>query len=196
MKEYGKLFVVLTLVAFLCGAVLAFTYEWTQEPIRQAAEARLLNSLRRVVPASEESPQPLDLPAANGPTVRFFHFPSSGAVAFTVRTDQGYGGAIDLLVGLDRQGRITGLDVLTHNETPGLGSQILKPAFIQQFPGQPLHETDWRLLQEGGAVQGISGATISSRAFCDALRKALALYQTYRAQHDLLSTTSTDTHAP
>jgi electron transport complex protein RnfG len=196
MKEYGRLILVLSIVAFACGAILAVTYEMTREPIRSASEARLFQALRRVVPEVSGTPQPVDVASDDGASVRFFCFPESGAVAFSVRTDQGYGGGIELLVGLDRDGRITGLDVLTHNETPGLGSQILNPSFRNPFVGRSLEGSDWRLTKEGGSVEGISGATISSRAVCDALRRAMTLYSVYRSRIETQNSLREGSNAP
>jgi electron transport complex protein RnfG len=80
----------------------------------------------------------------------------------------GYGGPIVLLVGVDtKEGKITGLKVLEHQETPGLGSNVAEAGFLSQFLGKSL-ESPFRV---GEDVQAVSGATISSRAVARACAK-------------------------
>ena len=86
--------------------------------------------------------------------------------------------------------------MLTHNETPGLGSQILNPSFRNPFVGRSLEGSDWRLTKEGGSVEGISGATISSRAVCDALRRAMTLYSVYRSRIETQNSPREGSNAP
>lgn len=83
----------------------------------------------------------------------------------------GYGGDLEILVGLDNSFAITGISILSQNETPGVGTKITENSFTDQFRGLSLN--DIALKAEGGKVDAITGATISSRAVIDAIREKM-----------------------
>ncbi len=96
---------------------------------------------------------------------------------FAVTTNKGYGGTIEILVGVDPSGqKITGVRIAQHSETPGLGANIVQvrpgdeePWFLKQFRGLTADRIS--LKASGGPVDGITAATISSRAVTDAVRE-------------------------
>lgn len=83
----------------------------------------------------------------------------------------GYGGNIDILVGLDSGFGIKGISILSQTETPGLGSRITESLFTDQFKG--LSVSDIALKSEGGKIDAITGATISSRAVVNAVKEKM-----------------------
>ncbi len=90
--------------------------------------------------------------------------------AFTV-IGKGYGGEIEMLVGIENDAAtIRGLSVITHGETPGLGAKITEPWFQEQFQGKSVN--DLALTKDGGEIDAITGATISSSAVVDAVKEA------------------------
>ena len=97
--------------------------------------------------------------------------------AINVYSDNGYSGRIELIVGITQNGSINNIEVISHKETPGLGSKIKDKEFIDQFIGKTAEDLDMRVKKDGGGVDGISGATISSRAFCEAVKQALEAYK-------------------
>jgi electron transport complex protein RnfG len=88
----------------------------------------------------------------------------------------GYGGTIDLMVGLNPEGSITGVQVLRHTETPGLGAKITEEKFLKQFIAKNVRDTNWSLKKEGGDIDQVSGATISPQAVVKALNGGLTLF--------------------
>ena len=88
----------------------------------------------------------------------------------------GYGGPIDLMVGLNPEGTITGVQVLRHTETPGLGAKITEEKFLKQFASRNIQDTNWALKKEGGDIDQISGATISPQAVVKALNEGLVFF--------------------
>jgi len=82
---------------------------------------------------------------------------------------QGYGGDIELLVGLENESCIKDVSVITHSETPGLGAKITEPWFTQQFKGATID--DLALKKDGGQIDAISGATISSTAVVKTIKE-------------------------
>ena len=91
---------------------------------------------------------------------------------------KGYGGDVGLMVGIDTEtDKVIRVSVTTHSETPGLGSKAKEdPAFVQQFQGLSLQDTI-AVTKDGGQVNSISGATITSRAVANAAAKASDVYK-------------------
>jgi electron transport complex protein RnfG len=83
---------------------------------------------------------------------------------------KGYGGDIDILIGLEDETTIKGITIISQSETPGLGSRIAESSFASKFAG--LNIGDVALKQDGGQIDAITGATISSGAVVDAVRTA------------------------
>jgi electron transport complex protein RnfG len=97
----------------------------------------------------------------------------------------GYNGAIHLLVGLTADGTITGVRVLSHSETPGLGDRIerAKSDWILQFDGKSLAKPPpekWAVVKDGGVFDALTGATITPRAVVKALRNTLLYFERHR----------------
>jgi electron transport complex protein RnfG len=182
MKELVKLVLALTLVSVIAGALLSITQKCTAEPIRLAEQRQLMDSLRKVLPPAEGDPLVLTLPAADGGSNTFYVARKGGAlagVAFSCSSPNGYGGPVEALVGLTPDGVIHGLGI-KQKETPGLGTKIAADAFVNQFIGKPLDGPAWKVTKDGGSVDAVSGATISSRALCDAISNGLKIYQDNR----------------
>ncbi|HEX5171325.1 MAG TPA: RnfABCDGE type electron transport complex subunit G, partial [Cyclobacteriaceae bacterium] len=108
-------------------------------------------------------------------SLQFFPAKKNGELIGTaVKTSspRGYAGDIILIVGFDKAGNILNIQVLQHTETPGLGSKMTMPSFIDQFIGVNPGTTPLRVKKDGGKVDAISGATITSRAFSEAVQLA------------------------
>lgn len=107
------------------------------------------------------------------------------AVVFQSVAPEGYGGSINLLVGVDKHGNITGVRAMTpHAETPGLGDKIelKKSPWILGFNGKSLSDPDesrWAVKKDGGAFDALTGATITPRAVVSAVKNTLL----YARQH-------------
>ncbi len=88
-----------------------------------------------------------------------------------IASGSGYGGDIDILVGLNNSFEIKGVSILSQTETPGLGARIIESSFTDQFKG--LSVNDITLKSEGGKIDAITGATISSSAVVDAIHEKM-----------------------
>ena len=118
------------------------------------------------------------------------------AAAFELLAPNGYNGPIRLLLGVRADGRISGADVLSHRETPGLGDGIEphRSNWMAQFNGHSLTAptaSGWQTRKDGGMFDHLTGATITSRAVINALANGLHFVQQH--QHELFPATS---HAP
>jgi len=109
------------------------------------------------------------------------------AVLLHAVAPDGYTGALRLLVAIDAQGRLIGVRVLEHRETPGLGDFVeeRRTDWIRQFTGRSLEETPaarWQVRKDGGDFDQYTGATITSRAVTHAVRDALAYFARHREE--------------
>lgn len=87
----------------------------------------------------------------------------------------GHEGLIHVMVGVNPDGKITGISITTQSETPGLGSRVTEPSFTKQFKGMTLSDS-LNLSAKGGKIDAVSGATVSSKGVVTAVRKALELF--------------------
>ena len=113
------------------------------------------------------------------------------AVILRFAAVDGYSGPIDLLAGIEADGRLAGVRVITHRETPGLGDAIEagKSDWIRSFDGKSLGAppaAEWTVRRDGGAFDQFTGATITPRAVIQAVRLALEYHERHR---DLLYST-------
>lgn len=117
------------------------------------------------------------------------------AVAFTAIAPNGYNGKIHLLVGISFEGELTGVRVIKHKETPGLGDKIdiKKADWILGFNGLSLSNPDesmWKVKKDGGEFDQFTGATITPRAIVTAVKKALLYFD--KRRDELFAVTETD----
>lgn len=181
----------LALAAALSAALLSLAAHWTREPIAAARERARLAPLLALVPGADAPDQlslhPLPVPpqflaglGLNEPEPAYQVRRGDAVLAVIVPTisDQGYGGRIRLLVGIDPAGNIAAVAVVEQRETPGIGDRILaaKSDWIRVFTGRSRNDpppTRWQVRSDGGAFDQITGATISSRAVVRQVRRAL-----------------------
>lgn len=107
------------------------------------------------------------------------------AVVLEAAAPDGYAGEIRLLIGIHADGRIAGVRVTAHRETPGLGDyiEIAKNRWITQFDGRSLADTpaeQWKVRKDGGGFDSMAGATVTPRAVVKATRKALEYFAVHR----------------
>lgn len=183
-KESTFINMVVTLfaVTFIASATLGGIYEITKEPIAKAKLNKKLKAIQQVVPEFDNDPNsemytietdnaemPLEVyPAKQGGELV--------GVAVKTYTMKGYSGLIQLMVGFKPDGTINKISVLQHKETPGLGTKMAEASFKDQFYGKNPADFTLEVKKDGGDVDAITAATISSRAFCDAVQRAYDQY--------------------
>ena len=99
--------------------------------------------------------------------------PDAAGYVFTTSA-KGYGGDVEIMTGVDAEGKVTGVSILTINETPGLGMNAKKDDFRQQYVGK---SGELAVNKDGGEIVAITSATVTSRAVTKAVNEALALYE-------------------
>ncbi len=107
------------------------------------------------------------------------------AAAFKVAAPNGYSGTINVLVGINYDGTISGVRILTHQETPGLGDniQLSRTPWVLGFEGKSLHNPtlkQWAVKKDGGVFDQFTGATISPRAVVGVVKRTLLYFEKHR----------------
>lgn len=186
MKEILKLMLVLTSICFVSALALSQVYELTKEPIAYQKRLEVLRAIRVVLPEIDNEPdkdvvhlRSSDTADGEPRDITFYRGRLNSdvvGIAFVVGSREGYGGNIDIMLGIDPQGGILGIEVLSHLETPGLGAKIVEKPFKQQFVGRSLENTRWGVRKDGGDIDQITGATISPRAVVKAIERGLRVF--------------------
>lgn len=170
-----NMFIVLTVIALISAAALAFTYGQTKPILDEQARQKQIQAVSDVIPGAFDNEPTAEAITVDGfEGVEIYPAKEGGALIGTaVRTSssEGYGGTVTIMVGFDPQGEITGTTVLAHTETPGLGAKMTERSFREQFVGMAA-DGGIAVEKDGGGVDAITAATISSRAFCDAINRA------------------------
>jgi electron transport complex protein RnfG len=162
----------LTAISVVMAGALSIVYLKTRGPIEQAAKKKEKEAIEQVLPAFNSDPAAYAR-NINGSTI----YPvkqQDKVVGYAVKTstDIGFGGDIELIAGFLPDGTIYNSMVLQHKETPGLGTRMTEPKFKDQFNGKNPADFKLKVKKDGGQVDAITAATISSRAYCDALQRA------------------------
>jgi len=184
--------------ALIASVLLGVTNCSTEGTIQRRLDEDLKKSLEEVVPAAlydnDMLQDTLTIPSAeynigtNETTV--YIAKKSGqvsAVCFKFTAPDGYSGAINMIMGIDRDGNILGVRVLSHKETPGLGDKIevAKSDWILNFVGRSLDNlapVKWAVKKDGGEFDQFAGATITPRKSVQAIYRGLQLFKAHQEQ--------------
>lgn len=179
---------VLTGVTVLAVSLLAYVNELTKEPIALANLNTLNTELKKVVPEFTNNPvlesDTVYEDVKGKQAIKYIIYPAKNGddwVGTAVESKaMGFGGDIKVLVGFDTEGNIYDYSLLSHAETPGLGSKAdiwfkkdQKGSIIGLNPG----EKDIRVKNDGGDIDAITASTITTRAFLNAVNAAYAAYK-------------------
>ncbi len=189
MNKIIKNTIILTLITLISGLGLGVVYEITKEPIAQAQEAAKKEAWQAVFPeaslddfAAVEIDQTVadQVVADLGIQATIDEACTVGDLGYVVTTTdkEGYGGNIQITVGITADGTISGVSILSISETAGLGMKATEPAFYEQYHGKQTES--FYVSKDGGngePIDALSGATITSRAVTGAVNAALAYYQ-------------------
>jgi len=168
------LFVVTLVSAGLLGSVFALT----KEPIRLAELKKKNEAIQVVVPGFDNEPsQEVQKVFADGDTLYFYTARKGEEIlgtAVETFTNKGFSGEFKLMVGFSPDGSIIDIAVIKHAETPGLGDKMerSKSDFNVQFMGKHPENFNLAVKKDRGDVDAITASTITSRAYCDAVKRA------------------------
>jgi electron transport complex protein RnfG len=172
---------VLLLIASVSSALLAYVYKLTKEPIELANKKKKIEALSQVLPEFDNSPIDESFKIAAGENEdSLVCYPGTKngqvvGIAIESYTDKGFSGHFTVMIGFEPDGTIYNTMMLEHHETPGLGDKADKEKsdWSNQFNGKnPAEGYKLQVTKDGGDVDAITAATITSRAYTDAVERA------------------------
>jgi len=186
----------LAVIAGICTALVAVTYQGTRQRIAANEQAWLEQSLQpalagvffegSVTESKLIIPAPNELPGRSDTLVyRVYAEDDPVAALFAVTAPDGYAGPIGVLIGIAYDGTVTGVRILEHRETPGLGDRLVssRSDFVFQFDGRSLGDPDekgWAIQRDGGQFDQLTGASVTPRAVINAIRQTLIYFDANR----------------
>src|SRR5665648_77485 len=177
-SNFKNMTIALFVITAIAGLALATVYSVTKEPIAIARKLKINNAIKMVIPEFETISDTVLMPENGKDSIRIHRLlkgTENSGNAIETYTDEGFAGRFSLMVGFMPDGSISNIEVLEHKETPGLGTKMTTPKFKDQFKGMKIEDSPGEKLKvkkDGGTVDAITAATISSRAFCDAVNRA------------------------
>ena len=179
------MFLSLFLICLVVSAILAVANEFTRGPIEKLKKVKLENAIRKVIPGFDNSPLDEAFWTKINDTDSLKVFPAKKdgkemGAAVESNSMRGFNGEIKVIVGFDLDGKLLNYIVLQHAETPGLGDKMgtwfKQNKNNRNVIGRNLKEGALRVSRDGGDVDAITAATITSQAFLDAINRAYAAY--------------------
>lgn len=176
-STFKNMVVSLTLISLIASTCLGFVYEFTKGPIELANLNKKLIAIKQVVPEFNNNPnkEMYRLPTGEGDSLDVYPAKIDDTIigyAINSYTLKGFSGNVSLMAGFKPDGTIINITVLEQKETPGLGTKMTEPEFKDQFNDKNPAVFQLKVKKDGGSVDAITAATISSRAFCDAVQRA------------------------
>lgn len=174
----------LTIVALISATSLGYIYELTKGPIDAAKLKKKLKAIQEVVPEFSNDPNADMFKVVSdikGDSLEFYPaYNNEKLVGTAIKTfsDKAFTKRIFIMVGLLPDGTIKNIQVLEHAETPGLGDKMSKKKsdWSNQFNDKNPESFKLKVTKDDGSVDAITAATISSRAYCDAVDRAYKAY--------------------
>ena len=183
----------LAVIGIVAGGLLGGMYAITKDPIAESEKKQLTDSIEEVAPAFNNSPED-DRDTIKVDNKDFVIYPAmengklNGAAVLGYSMD-GFSGEVAVLCGFDAEGNVTDYRVIRHAETPGLGAKMEEwfhdPTGARSVVGKNPSVTSFYVTKDkaqGGEIDAITAATISSRAFLSIMRNAYMAYREYAQQ--------------
>ena len=182
-STFTNMVLTLFIVTLVASSALGLIYKVTKKPIEKGKLEKKTQAIRNVVP--DFTNQPLEeayTTEIDGFEITLYPAKKEGkqvGVAVSTITSKGFSGEIKLMVGFKPDGTINNIAVLEHKETPGLGDKMekSKSEWSLQFNGKNPEDFELYVQKDGGDVDAITASTISSRAYCDAVRRAFEAFK-------------------
>ncbi len=191
-KKQGVLRPVVTLVAIAClsAFILGYVHELTLEPIKRAKDNQELAAIAEVVGDFDNNPfaEKMTITTKNKKH-KMVMYPARkdgalNSVAIKTYSNNGFGGRIELIVGFNVDGSIKNFKIISSHETPGLGTKVDEPRFKEQFKGFYPRRQVLKVKQDGGDIDAVTAATVSSRAVLKAIERALSAFSNFNSGRD------------
>ena len=172
LKDMIKTGLFLLVFAALSGLMLAFCESYTAPEIEKIKEQKASEAMSKALPSANNF-EPSELGHIGKDK-------SNNVVGMVIKTKpKSYGKELEMLVGIENNGKVSGVEILSHSETPGLGAKVTSDKFKNNFSKliQENPNPIFKIKKEGGDVDAITAATITSKAFCKGINEALDKYK-------------------
>jgi electron transport complex protein RnfG len=197
-KQIAMTSLLLMLFAIIGGGMVGVTYQGTAEQIAENEREAMLRNLNQILPATSYDNDLINDTLQLEADERLGREESSSAyvarkdgavrsIIFSPIAPDGYSGAIKLLVGVNVDGTLAGVRVISHKETPGLGDaiEIERSDWLLRFDGLSLNNPNtrgWAVKRDGGVFDQFTGATITPRAVVKAVHRTLIYFDRHKKQ--------------
>lgn len=163
-----RLTVTLLLITAIVAGLLGLVNFLTEDKIQALEDEKARSAMREVLPA--DSYEPLET-AAEGVSALY----RADEAGYVVRVSvSGFGGMVDMMVGISNDCAVTGVSIVSHSETASLGANCTREDFRAQFVGKT---GELAVTKDGGQIDALTGATVTSRAVTKGVNLALACVQ-------------------
>lgn len=182
MKDMIKMGLILLVFTAVSATVLGVTNSATEGIIKERLHAENIAAIAALLPEAEEFELvEREVHQDRNLIVEIYEGSTAGeVVGYTVKTNpNGYGGRVEVLTGINMEGSITGVKIGTQSETPGLGTKVTEPVFLNQFVGRGTAENF--IATKGGEtgdqyINAITGATVSTNAVTEGVNVARSVF--------------------
>ncbi|MPM01751.1 Electron transport complex subunit RsxG [bioreactor metagenome] len=179
MKENFKLGGILLIITMIAGLLLGVANNLTKEAIIENSKVSK-EDLNYILPQASSIQDINNLDTEGNVKEIYEALNENNVVGHVIKvTKKGFHGPVDFVIGISNDGKISGIKVLSHSETPGLGAKISEEKFTSRFKDKPANgylELVKITPNKDNEVEAISGATVSSRASVTAVNEAITFY--------------------
>jgi electron transport complex protein RnfG len=182
LKENIKLGLILLLITGVAGLLLGGAYEITKAPIAASIEADKQAALKEILPMADKF-DTADVKIDSNKKISEVNIGLTGTeiAGYAIKVaPRGYSGPVEIMVGISADGKVTGIKILSHTETPGLGANAPKAEFSGQYKDKPINnklEVVKVAPSKENQIQAITGATITSKAVTLGVNDAIDFYK-------------------
>ncbi len=180
MKEPIRLGIILFLITSVCVGLSGLVYEGTKTRIANQNEITKQEAMKAIIQEADTF-----IPAQDVDTTKvqevYMAKKNNENIGFVIKVaKEGYGGPVELMVGVDKELTIIGVQILSHSETPGLGANVTKETFLTQFSQKKAPIKVVKGEAQGNDIAAITGATITSTAVTNGINEALNYMQEHQ----------------
>jgi electron transport complex protein RnfG len=181
LKENIKLGLILLLITAIAGMLLGGAFEITKAPIEKQIAMQRQNAMKEILSTADKF-ETSDVSIEGNEKISEVNVGMAGTeiAGYAIKVSpKGYSGLINIMVGISTEGKITGIKILSHTETPGLGANAPKPQFSGQYKDKPTND---KLVvvkvapTKDNQIQAITGSTITSKAVTLGVNDAIDFY--------------------
>ena len=178
----GNMLLALFVITAISGGLLGLVYGMTKDTIAEVDAKKNAQAIAEVLGTDENTR--LETATVDDLFYNLAYDANGNLIGAAIKTysNSGFNGRIELMVGILADGTINAISVLSQSETPGLGANMVQPKFKNQFNGKNPASYNLSVKKDGGDVDAITAATISSRAFTGAVKLACDSFEANKAQ--------------